>query len=137
MELARHAHKDRYHAIAMLAGADLRKAASVADLIVSRAGSGAIFEIAAWEKPAILVPIPDSVSRDQRTNAYTYARAGGAEVIEQENFTPHVLLSEAQRILSDVTVMEHMRAGARAFKKPDAARLIAQELMKMALKHEM
>jgi len=136
MELARHDHKDRYHAVPMLPAAELRKAASVADLIISRAGSGAIYEIAAWEKPAILVPIPESVSRDQRTNAYAYARAGGAEVIEQENFTPHVLLSEAQRILSDVTIMEHMRDGARAFKKPDAARTIAQELLKIALKHE-
>ena len=136
MELARHPHKDRYHAVPSLPAPELRKASSVADLLVSRAGSGAIYEIAAWEKPAILVPIPDTVSRDQRKNAYAYARTGGAEVIEQENFTPHVLIGEAQRILSDATVMEAMREGARKFKKPEAARIIAHELMKRALQHQ-
>jgi len=136
MELAHHAHKDRYHPVANYNVHELSLAASAADLIVSRAGSGAIFEIATWEKPVLLVPIPDSVSRDQRSNAYAYARAGGAVVIEQENFTPHLLLSEAERILSDIGIIEKMQAGARAFQKPDAAKLIAHELMKILLKHE-
>lgn len=137
MELARHPNKEWYHPVASFVAPDLRQAAGVADLIISRAGSGAIYEIATWEKPALLVPIPEAVSRDQRKNAYAYARTGGAEVVEQENFTPHVLMGEAERILSDTGIMEKMCEGARAFKKSDAARLIAQELMKIALKHEL
>lgn len=137
MELAHHPHKNRYHPVPSYNVHELSLAASAADLIISRAGSGAIFEIATWEKPAMLVPIPDSISRDQRANAYAYARSGGAVVVEQENFTPHLLLSEAERILSDITIMEKMQEGARAFQKPDAAKMIAHELMKILLKHEL
>jgi UDP-N-acetylglucosamine--N-acetylmuramyl-(pentapeptide) pyrophosphoryl-undecaprenol N-acetylglucosamine transferase len=137
MELAHHPHKNRYHPVPSYNVHELSLAASAADLIISRAGSGAIFEIATWEKPALIVPIPEDVSRDQRANAYAYARSGAAVVIEQENFTQHLLLSEAERILSDITIIQKMQEGARSFQKPDAAKLIAHELMKVLLKHEL
>ncbi len=35
-----------------------------------------ITEVALWGKPAILIPIPESISHDQRTNAYAYAHTG-------------------------------------------------------------
>ena len=136
VELRDHPHASRYRLFPSLNAFELRSAAGAANIIVSRAGTGSIYEIANWEKPSILVPIPESVSSDQRSNAYAYARTGATEVIEQDNFTSHLLLSEIERILADATLQEKMRAGARAFKRPDAARLIAEELLAMALKHE-
>jgi UDP-N-acetylglucosamine:LPS N-acetylglucosamine transferase len=76
------------------------------------------------------------VSRDQRRNAYAYARTGATEVIEQHNFTPHVVVAEIKRILGDATLLEKMRAGAESFARPDAAHKIAVELIKMMLEHE-
>jgi UDP-N-acetylglucosamine--N-acetylmuramyl-(pentapeptide) pyrophosphoryl-undecaprenol N-acetylglucosamine transferase len=76
------------------------------------------------------------VSRDQRENAYAYARTGAAVVIEQENFTPHVLVSELKRLFGDPALFEGMRAAAQGFKRPQAGRDIAQEIMKIILKHE-
>ncbi len=131
-----HPNMNRYKVFPFLDPGQLKNAAGAAHLIISRAGSGAIFEIACWKKPAILVPIPEDVSRDQRENAYAYARHGGALVIEQANFTPHVLLSEITRILGDPNEQAKMVAGAETFAKPDAARTIAEELLKMILKHE-
>ncbi len=136
MEVKNDPNIGRYKSVPYLEVEELKQAYSAADLIVSRAGSGSIFEIACAEKPAILIPIPEDVSRDQRSNAYAYARAGGALVIEQENMTPHVLLSEAVRILTDTKVQEDMRAGARAFARPQAAHTIAEELLRMVLEHE-
>ena len=136
MELHEHPHISRYRVFPFLNEVELRNAAGCADLIISRAGSGSIFEMACWGKPAILVPIPESVSRDQRKNAYAYARAGAAEVIEQENFTPHVVVSEVNRLIQDTALQEKMRAGAKEFAKPEAAHVIAQELVKMMLEHE-
>ena len=49
----------------------------------SRAGATAITEIALWKKPAILIPIPESISHDQRTNAYAYARTGYHRGLDQ------------------------------------------------------
>jgi UDP-N-acetylglucosamine--N-acetylmuramyl-(pentapeptide) pyrophosphoryl-undecaprenol N-acetylglucosamine transferase len=129
-------HQLRYRPFAYLNDLAMKMAAGAADVIVSRAGSGAIFEIAEWEKPAILIPIPEDVSRDQRENAFSYARAGGAVVIEQNNLTPHVLEAEIQRIVQSKEVAEQMATGARTFKRPEAARIIADELFALALTHE-
>lgn len=136
VELRDHPHLNRYRAFEFLNEIDLRNAAGCADLIISRAGSGSIFEIAIWGKPSILVPIPEDVSRDQRKNAYAYARTGATEVIEQHNFTPHVVNAEVDRILGDEALLEKMRKGAQSFARPDAAHTIAVELIKMMLEHE-
>jgi UDP-N-acetylglucosamine--N-acetylmuramyl-(pentapeptide) pyrophosphoryl-undecaprenol N-acetylglucosamine transferase len=136
IDLKDHPNISRYHLVPYLNPLELRTAAGLADVIVSRAGSGSIFEISCWEKPAILVPIPKRISRDQRHNAYAYARTGAAEVIEQENFTPNVLISELERIVADEPLKAHMREGAKKFQKPNAARVIAQELLRICMEHE-
>lgn len=129
------AHKDRYKPYAYLDALQLRMAAGAAALVISRAGS-TIFEIASWGLPAIIIPIPKAVSHDQEMNAFAYARAGGCEVIEEKNLTPHILLSEIERLLTHHEENEKMRAAAKAFYKPDAAKLIAEEILKIALSHE-
>jgi len=129
-------HSARYKPMPYLTTLDMRAAAGAADLVVSRSGSGAIFEIANWELPSILIPIPETVSRDQRYNAYAYARSGATEVIEQHNCTPHVLTSEIDRVFTEEGLREKMIEGARTFKRPDAAKVIAQEIMRIAIEHE-
>lgn len=132
-----HPHIGRYRLFPYMSALEIRTAAGAADLVVSRAGSGSIFEIACWEKPSILVPIPEEVSRDQRQNAFAYARAGCAQVIEQDNFTPHILLSEVRRLHGDPVQLATMRENTKKFARPGAARTIAEELVAMALKHEL
>lgn len=128
--------KNRYRPFGYLNDLGIRMAAGAADLIISRAGAGAIFEIALWKKPSILIPIPETISRDQRTNAYTYARTGAAIVMEQENLTQHVFLSEIDRVLQDAPLRKTMCEAAAKFGKPDAARKIAEEIVAISLKHE-
>lgn len=127
--------ENRYHAFPFLTLESLRRAAGAADVVVSRAGATAITEIALWKKPAILVPIPESISHDQRTNAYAYARTGAAVVLEEGNMTPNILISEIRRI-SDPRTAGTMQHAAEGFANPNAARLIAEELMRIALSHE-
>lgn len=134
--LADNEHKKRYRPFDYLGELALRMTAGIADIVVSRAGSGSIFEIASWEIPAILVPIPEDVSRDQRKNAYAYASAGAAIVIEQANLTPHVLVAEINRLVADTQKRNEMKDAAKKFQKPEAARTIARELLSLALEHE-
>lgn len=129
-------YKDRYKAYGLLNTLALRMAAGVSSLVIARAGSGTIFEIASWGIPAILVPIPEEVSHDQLENAFSYARTGAAVVIEQQNLTPHVLASEIDRIMSSLELKKSMSEAARAFARPDAARKIAKILLDMAISHE-
>jgi UDP-N-acetylglucosamine--N-acetylmuramyl-(pentapeptide) pyrophosphoryl-undecaprenol N-acetylglucosamine transferase len=134
--LEKNEHKNRYHLFPYLSADSLRQAASAADLIVSRAGSSTINEISFWKKPAILIPIPESVSHDQRTNAYAYAHTGAAVILEEENMTPHVLGSEIRRIISDPVLSKSMSEKGAAFTSHDAARVIAEELIAIGLSHD-
>lgn len=127
--LTKSANASRYHPIDYLSATSLQRSAGIADVIVSRAGANSIAEIGLWKKPAILIPIPESVSHDQKSNAYGYAQTGGAVVIEEENLTPHLIVSEIQRILKDPELGKRMVAGAAGFTDPDAARILAKEVL--------
>lgn len=133
--LAAHPHRTRYKMYDFLNPTALRMAAGVAELVISRAGS-TIFEIAIWGVPSIIIPIPQNISHDQYDNAFTYARAGGAVVVEEKNLTPSILLSEVERLMSNSRLREEMSAGAKSYARPEAARLIAEEILKLALQHE-
>jgi UDP-N-acetylglucosamine--N-acetylmuramyl-(pentapeptide) pyrophosphoryl-undecaprenol N-acetylglucosamine transferase len=127
--------KDRYKAFDYLNPLALRMAAGVASVVVSRAGS-TIFEIASWGLPAILIPITNSNGDHQRQNAFNYARAGGCVVVEESNLTDNILISEIQRLLDHPEEREKMRVAASKFYQPKAARLVAEEILKIALSHE-
>ena len=136
VELGKNEHKSRYHPFNYLTEVSLQRAAGIADVVVSRAGAGTIAEIGLWKKPAILIPIPEAVSHDQRSNAYAFARTGAAVVIEEENLSPHVLTSEIRRIVSDPVLAKKMSASAAGFTDPDAARVLAKAILGIALAHE-
>jgi UDP-N-acetylglucosamine--N-acetylmuramyl-(pentapeptide) pyrophosphoryl-undecaprenol N-acetylglucosamine transferase len=134
--LGKNPNATRYHPINYLDQVSMQRAAGVANIIISRAGANSIAEIGLWKKPAILIPIPESVSHDQRTNAYSYARTGAAIVLEEENLAPHILVAEIQRILNDPALAKHMSEAAQGFTDPDAARILAREVLTLALPHE-
>ncbi len=127
---------ERYKAFGYLNDLAIRMAAGAAALVISRAGAGSIFEIASWGAPSILIPIPESVSHDQTKNAFSYARTGAAVVVEQNNLTPRLLVSEVDRILADQKLVHKMKEAARAFGRPDAAKIIANALLDITLSHE-
>jgi UDP-N-acetylglucosamine--N-acetylmuramyl-(pentapeptide) pyrophosphoryl-undecaprenol N-acetylglucosamine transferase len=110
-------------------------AESAASLIISRAGTGSIYEIAQKGKPAILIPIPEAISHDQKTNAYAYARTGGASVLEEGNLTDGLLASEISRIMGDNEIYTAMENSALAFGHTDASLKIANTLIGIAQEH--
>jgi len=110
----------------------LLKAASV---VVTRAGSTTLFEVAVNGKPSIVIPIPEDVSRDQTSNAYAYADSGAATVLEEQNLTESLLTSEINSIISDPARYQRMSQAALAITATDAAEKIAQILLKIAKEH--
>lgn len=125
----------RYHPFDYFNTLAMRMAAGVSSLIISRGGS-TIFEIALWGIPSILIPISESNGDHQRKNSYNYARSGGADVIEEGNLSPEIIMNEISRIMDNPKTLERMRAGAKEFAREDSAHLIAKEILKIALKHE-
>jgi UDP-N-acetylglucosamine--N-acetylmuramyl-(pentapeptide) pyrophosphoryl-undecaprenol N-acetylglucosamine transferase len=133
--ISEHALLDSYFVKGTLSAAEMSAAMSACALVISRAGTGTIFEIAHKGKPAILIPIPESISHDQKTNAYTYARSGAATVLEEHNLTDGLLASEIMRMIGDQTLYESMAAAAKNFAQGDAAQTIADALVSISNEH--
>lgn len=125
-------HKERYHPYGFFDEQDYRDFFQASDLIVSRASS-AIFEIAAWGKPAILIPLPHAAQNHQRKNAYEYAGRGAAVIIEESNLTPQVLIAEIRKVLTRPELAQKMRLAAQGFARIDSAELVAREVLKLGL----
>ncbi|MBI1984926.1 MAG: undecaprenyldiphospho-muramoylpentapeptide beta-N-acetylglucosaminyltransferase [Candidatus Wildermuthbacteria bacterium] len=123
-----------YHPVTFLKETELRDAYAVADLIIARAGSGSIFEIAAIGKPAILIPLPESAQNHQVKNAYEYAKTGAAIVLEEANLTPHFFLEKLKDLLQNSQELEKMSLASKTFAKPDSARTIARYLLEYLAK---
>jgi UDP-N-acetylglucosamine--N-acetylmuramyl-(pentapeptide) pyrophosphoryl-undecaprenol N-acetylglucosamine transferase len=106
-------------------------ALAVADLVVARAG-GSVFEIAASGTPAILVPYPHASADHQSANARWMAHAGAAIVIEDAELDPERLRETVEELFSDPGRLRKMADAALALARPEAASLIAAELLKAA-----
>ncbi len=118
-----------YHIFPFLNEKDLINSYICSDLIVSRAGAGSIFEIAAIAKPSILIPLPESAQNHQIKNSYVYADTGASIVIEESNFTPHFFLGKLKYLFSNSEKMSIMSENAKKFSKPKAGNIIAQYLI--------
>lgn len=124
-----------YHTYGYMNSETMKLCAEVATVVVSRAGS-AIFEIAAWGIPAILIPIKESNADHQRKNAFAYARAGGAVVIEESNLGPNILLSEIDNLMQDEGKRVKMKESAKVFARTDAGEKIAEQIVAVLLRHQ-
>ncbi len=125
-------YKDRYRLFGFMDESQARNAYTSADLIVSRAGSANIFEIAATRTPAILIPFPYAAQDHQRENAYEYASSGAAIVLEEGNIKPNILMDQIMTLMQSDAKRDAMRHAAQNFSKPDAALTVAKELLAMS-----
>ncbi|MDH4615854.1 undecaprenyldiphospho-muramoylpentapeptide beta-N-acetylglucosaminyltransferase [Brevibacillus sp. AY1] len=89
---------------------------AISDLVVSRAGSNAIFEFLALAKPMLLIPLSKAASRgDQILNARSFEKQGFCQVLQEEELSN-------ERFLQDLLQVWERRTGYAA-----AMRQIRQE----------
>jgi UDP-N-acetylglucosamine--N-acetylmuramyl-(pentapeptide) pyrophosphoryl-undecaprenol N-acetylglucosamine transferase len=122
---------DSYDLREYLSIEDFADALAAADLVVARAG-GSVFEIAAHGVPAILVPYPHASADHQSSNARWMADGGAAFVIADAELTAERLAREVGQLLSNSTRLAAMASASRRLARPDAAREVAQELLRAA-----
>lgn len=103
-----------------------------ANLIVGRSGAGAVAELAAARKPAILVPFPRAADEHQLKNARVLANAGAALLIEESGLSGERLAAEALRLFRNPAALSAMGTRAGAFARRGAARTAADILEKEA-----
>jgi len=107
---------------------DFGAALAAADLVVARAG-GSVWEVAAAGKPALLVPYPHATADHQTLNARFFERAGGALVVPEPELD---LAAQADALLADPERLAAMGAAMAALARPDAAEVVAGELLALA-----
>lgn len=108
---------------------DFGAALAAADLALARAG-GSVWELAAAGVPAVLVPSPNVTADHQTKNARHFERTGGAVVVGEPELgrVPELIRS----LLDDPDRLAGMAEAMRAVARPDAADMIAEELIGLA-----
>lgn len=92
--------RDGYRQLAFT-NAELPDLYAAADLVLCRAGSNVLAEVAALAKPCIIVPLPHT---HQEQNAHEFA-AFGARILHEADLTPESLANHIRAALADVTLM--------------------------------
>ncbi len=118
-----------YHPFPFLKEEELKNAYAACDIVISRAGAGSIFEIAAVGKPSILIPLPESAQNHQINNAYIYAKSGAAIVLESANFTPHFFFEQLKILFTNPGKLKEMGESTKKFAKPSAAKDVARYIL--------
>jgi UDP-N-acetylglucosamine--N-acetylmuramyl-(pentapeptide) pyrophosphoryl-undecaprenol N-acetylglucosamine transferase len=108
---------------------DMPAAFADADLVVCRAGAGAVSELAAAGKPSILVPFPYAADNHQTRNAQAMERGGASRLVRDAEMTGEKLFEAVSRMVADLA---RMGEAARQFAKPGAARRAADVLEEVA-----
>lgn len=105
------------------------------DFVITRAGS-MMFEIALWQIPMLVIPIPETISRDQRSNAYAMSGRGVASVLEENNLSPNIMLTEISRVMENKENYLKMAQAGKHFENcRTAATTIAREIIRIGLSH--
>jgi UDP-N-acetylglucosamine--N-acetylmuramyl-(pentapeptide) pyrophosphoryl-undecaprenol N-acetylglucosamine transferase len=107
-------------------------ALAVADLAVSRGGSGHLAELTVCGVPAIVVPYPHATENHQEANARELERAGAAQVVIESTLTATELARRIERLVDDAARRVAMSAAASAWSKPDADRRLADVIERMS-----
>jgi len=92
-----------------------------AHLVIARAGASTIAELTAAGRPAILVPLPIATDDHQTANAREMAKAGGARMIPQPEFTPDALARQIEALAEDPQALANAAARSLSVGRPNAA----------------
>lgn len=111
---------------------DMPAALAAADLVVGRAGAGALSEMCAIGRPGLLVPYPFAADDHQRVNAEALVRSGAAVMVRSAEATPERLAREIAELAQDRARLVRMAAAARQVGRPAAARNVALDLLELA-----
>ena len=102
-----------------------------ADLVISRAGAGSISELCLLGKPAILVPSPNVAEDHQTHNAMALTERGAALMVRDADAV-ETLITLAIKTVGDAATLKSLGEQAYQMAFKDSARVIAEEVLKLA-----
>ena len=109
---------------------DMPQKMAAADLVICRAGSMTLSELAILSKPCILIPSPNVTNNHQFKNADVLRCAGAAILIEEKELADGSLTAKAQEILDNPRQLRKMANEIQKFAITDANEQIYQNIVK-------
>ena len=106
----------------------MEKYYNLSDVVISRSGATTIFELAYFQKPAILVPYPFSAGQHQKTNAMHVASLGGAYVVENDQLSGEKLHNLLSGLMNEPGRVKEMGGSIGRLYVEDAAERIIKEI---------
>lgn len=106
---------------------------SAADIVISRAGALTISELAVLGKAAILVPSPNVAEDHQTFNAKSLVENDAAILVKDADAISN-LFREAYALLADDSKINDLENNIQYFARPEAAKKIAAEILKICTK---
>jgi UDP-N-acetylglucosamine--N-acetylmuramyl-(pentapeptide) pyrophosphoryl-undecaprenol N-acetylglucosamine transferase len=97
-------------------------------LVICRAGSSTLAELARVRRPAVLIPYPFASDRHQEKNALQFVQAGACEILLQDKSTGKDIAEMILRFHNDPNRLEKMAKNIAKFDRPDAAKKIVKML---------
>ncbi len=111
---------------------DIWRYLAAADVVVSRAGAGSLFDIAAVGRAAVLVPFPFAHGDHQLHNARYFTEEGAGELMMDEEVTARSLRRRVEDLLEDDDRREALARGMAALATPGAADAVARRVLRTA-----
>lgn len=95
---------------------------AAADLLVCRAGSSTLAEVAAVGKASLLIPSPNVTENHQEGNARGLESAGAAEVLVEAGWDLTAAVGRVNALMADPPRLVRMGVAARTLARPDATK---------------
>lgn len=105
---------NNYLPVGYLEKSDFGAALNKASIVVSRSGANTVWELATLAVPAILIPLPISASGEQLENAKILENAGFAQIVNQAEAEPEILIEKLNLIEKNY---QNYKNHARGFSK--------------------
>ena len=109
---------------------------SAADLVVSRAGAGAIAEIVRCRVPSILIPYPFAADNHQLHNARFLEVKGGGLVCKDEDLTEN-LFKEVREMMFNEELRAILRRNLFAMDRDNSGSRIVDDMMQLVSERKM
>jgi UDP-N-acetylglucosamine--N-acetylmuramyl-(pentapeptide) pyrophosphoryl-undecaprenol N-acetylglucosamine transferase len=103
---------------------------AIADVVISRAGAGAISELCIIQKPCILVPLPTAAEDHQTKNAMSLVNKNAA-ILVKDTETQSKLINEAIALMKNETKQTELKQNIAKLAFPNAAEVITNEILKL------
>jgi|SoiMethySBSTD1v2_1073268.scaffolds.fasta_scaffold00068_31 UDP-N-acetylglucosamine--N-acetylmuramyl-(pentapeptide) pyrophosphoryl-undecaprenol N-acetylglucosamine transferase len=96
-----------------------------AHLLVTRAGASTLAELTAAGRPAVMVPLPNSIDDHQMANARSLVSAGGGWLLPESSLSPAALAKILEEALAEPARLARAAAAAKSLGRRDAADRLA------------